>query len=576
MKALLTVLLFYSVLNPFAQTKTVAIDVAVLGAKHQTVRYYHPINGNYNITPKTVSFKKSVIEKLKHFVLIQPALNLHDSINIIQANSLRHYVDPSELIYVDWKMGRDATNYLRLDTFATKSKSIRNEKYQSTVQDYFNPFFISKYEVTNQEYREFTEWVLDSIFREAIYASETLSDEQAYQMLNIPNGPVYSEQKMKWEEVSNADRLLNRELFSFNTNFNYRKEFRDDLIIPIISQFYRRPNERYYKRRSIDTKKLNYRYYSIDTKGIANRKKKEPVPQRQNGQIRHHEDLSRFIVDHNLNIHPDTTCWQKFDHALFSQVTGNMYFWHPAFDNMPVVGVSHDQAKAYCDWKQRQLQKTHPEISKDFTIELPNLMEYEWAITSGYGLNVASQIQDNNLTTDLYFGTKNERPDNFIYERSLLQKVHLPYDIQNLKAHKHFLKTEKKHAHDKFSHFSTQHEYRTRAQQNYLASGVEFLSNNASEWMSEDYETHYKALFEAYINYKCFSDLEYCEFKRNIDQNFDRQNDKDGHLIMGSNWYDERYGSLYGVNVKGLYAKRFKSKESTAATVGFRLVLRMN
>ncbi|MBL4662072.1 MAG: hypothetical protein JKY22_00525, partial [Flavobacteriaceae bacterium] len=126
-------------------------------------------------------------------------------------------------------------------------------------------------------------------------------------MLNIPNGPVYSERKMKWEEVTDFDRLLNRELFSFNTNFDYRKEFRDDLIIPIISQFYRRPNERYYKRRSIDTKKLNYRYYSIDMKGIANREKKEPVPQRQNGQIRQHEDLSRFIVDHNLNIYPDTT-----------------------------------------------------------------------------------------------------------------------------------------------------------------------------------------------------------------------------------------------------------------------------
>ncbi|MBL4662071.1 MAG: hypothetical protein JKY22_00520 [Flavobacteriaceae bacterium] len=170
MKALFTILLFFIILNPFAQTKTVAIDVEVLGAKHETVRYYHPINGNYNITPKTVSFKKSVVEKLNRFVLIQPALNLHDSINIIQANSLRHYVDPSELIYVDWKMGRDTTNYLRLDTFATKSKSIRNEKYQSTVQDYFNPFFISKYEVTNQEYRKFTEWVLDSIFRGAIYA----------------------------------------------------------------------------------------------------------------------------------------------------------------------------------------------------------------------------------------------------------------------------------------------------------------------------------------------------------------------------------------------------------------------
>jgi hypothetical protein len=183
------------------------------------------------------------------------------------------------------------------------------------------------------------------------------------------------------------------------------------------------------------------------------------------------------------------------------------------------------------------------------------------------------------LVTDLCLATKNEteRPENYVAEKSTLQKVYRPYDIQNLKAHRKFLKQVKKSYRSAYSSmFGTKRESIIRAQQNYLASGVEFLSNNASEWMSEDYETHYKALFEAYVNYNCFANPEYFENQRNIDLNFDRQNDKNGYLIMGSNWYDERYGSLYGVNVKGLYAKRFKSKESTAATVGFRLVLRKN
>jgi hypothetical protein len=94
--------------------------------------------------------------------------------------------------------------------------------------------------------------------------------------------------------------------------------------------------------------------------------------------------------------------------------------------------------------------------------------------------------------------------------------------------------------------------------------------------MSEDYQTHYAELFEAYVNYKCFSDPEYCEHQRFIDQNFDRLNDKNGHLVIGGNWYDERYESIYGVNTGGLYAKRFKSKESQEPTIGFRLVIRMN
>jgi formylglycine-generating enzyme required for sulfatase activity len=571
-------LVFFFTLNGTAQTKKVAIQVDVLGKKHPTVRYYHPINGVYTISPRKVQIDKATFKDLEHFVLIDPSSTLHDSINHIQANSLRHYVDPSELIYVDWKMGHDTSNYLRLDTFAAASQKIRTEKYKATVQDYFNPFLISKYEVTNYEYRQFVNWVKDSIFREAIYESEWVTDEQALQMLQVDSKLVYSEVTMQWEDIT-FDRSINRELFPFNYDFDYRKEFRDDQIIPTLSQFYKRPNERFYKRPELDPRHFNYRYYSIDMKALQNTKRNKANKKGQNGALRGHEDRSRFIIDHNLNIYPDTTVWETFAFAGSKSAMGHMYFWHPAYDDMPVVGISHEQAIAFCDWKQKQLQKSNPNIAYNFTVDLPNLIEYEWAITRAYDLAYTSHIQDNNLVTDLYLATKNEteKPADYAAEKSIFQKVYRPYDIQDLKAHRTFLKLVKKSYSSEYSSlFGTTHEAIVRAQQNYLTSGVEFLSNNASEWMSEDYETHYKALFEAYVNYNSFANPEYFENQRNIDQNFDRQNDKKGHLIMGSNWYDERYGSLYGVNVKGLYAKRFKSKESSAATVGFRLVLRMN
>ncbi len=579
MKALFTLLVLFFTLNTFAQTKKVAINVAVLGVKHPTVRYYHPINGVYNIYARIVSFKKSDLKGLSQFKLIQPALLLHDSTNIIHANSLRHYVDPKELVYVNWKMGDNTTNSLRLDSFAIKAQSIRNEKYESTVQNYFNPFFISKYEVTNQEYREFTEWVRDSIFREAVYASDSLTNEQAFKMLNIEEEHYFNEAKMEWELVKDGSRAMMRELYSLNYDFDYRKEFRDDLIIPVLSQFYLQPNERFYKKLSLDQRKLNYKYYSMDFEAIANTEYKEPIKKGQNSAIRGHRDLTPFIIEHKLNIYPDTTCWQNFDHALFSSVTGNMYFWHPAFNHMPVVGVSHYQAEAYCDWKQKQLQKSNPKIGNKFTVGLPNLIEYEWTITSGYNQNMAEQIEDNQITSTLMLGdkTETERPINFNYAKSLLQKVNLPYDLQNIKAHRKFLKMiKKKYSSDYREISGTEHEVIMRAQGNYLASQIEFLSNNASEWMSEDYETNYQELFEAYINYNCFADPSYCENQRNIDQNLNRSNDTDGQLIMGANWYDERYGEFANVNKAGLYAKAFKANSNSYATVGFRLVLRMN
>lgn len=572
-------LVLFASLNGNAQTKKVAINVAVLGTKHPTVRYYHPINGLYTISSETVSYNKSELKGLERFTLIQPARLLHDSTNIIQANSLRHYVDPSELIYVEWKMGNDPSNYTRLDTFTAESQKIRDQKYAGLVQDYFNPFFISKYEVTNREYREFTEWVRDSIFLEAIYASDSITDEQAFEMLNKPAELYYNESSLEWIEVSPKDRFINREIYGLNQDYDYRKSLKDEVLFPIISKFYHEPNERFYKRREIDPRHFNYRYYSTDMKALANADFKEPVQKKQNSQIRSHRDLTPFIIDHNLNIYPDTTAWLYVNFNTFNQASTNMYFWHPAFDNMPVVGVSHEQAKAYCHWKQKQLQKSHPDLAWGWTIDLPNLIEYEWAVTAGHKQYIAAQIQDNNLVTDLCVGGKNETdlPENFAYDKSRMQKVYRPYDIENLKAHKKFLKLMKKIKPGVYTGvFGTKPEVIMRAQDNYLASGVEFLSNNASEWMCEDYNTHYNALFEAYINYKCFSDPTYCENQRNIDQNANRLNDTDGHLIIGANWYDERYGNYAGVNKAGLYPKTFKTDSSSYATVGFRLVVRMN
>ena len=114
-----------------------------------------------------------------------------------------------------------------------------------------------------------------------------------------------------------------------------------------------------------------------------------------------------------------------------------------------------------------------------------------------------------------------------------------------------------------------------RVMNNYIEHGIYFLSNNVSEWMTEDYDTNYEALAEAYVNYNCFSSIDYCEGQRIVDEKQFQTNTLKGNLIMGGNWYDERYGSYLGINKAGLYPKSFKSPRESFATVGFRYVIRI-
>lgn len=71
----------------------------------------------------------------------------------------------------------------------------------------------------------------------------------------------------------------------------------------------------------------------------------------QHNAIRGHSDRSRFIIKERINIYPDTLCWVRdFTYSFHDPMTQN-YFWHTAYDNYPVVGVTWSQAKAFSVWR---------------------------------------------------------------------------------------------------------------------------------------------------------------------------------------------------------------------------------
>jgi formylglycine-generating enzyme required for sulfatase activity len=66
------------------------------------------------------------------------------------------------------------------------------------------------------------------------------------------------------------------------------------------------------------------------------------------------------LIYNGVNIYPDTTVWKKDFPERYDEAWAKHYFSNVKYDNYPVVGVSYNQASAYCIWKSYELNKGKP------------------------------------------------------------------------------------------------------------------------------------------------------------------------------------------------------------------------
>lgn len=87
-------------------------------------------------------------------------------------------------------------------------------------------------------------------------------------------------------------------------------------------------------------------------------------------------------IDAYWQMHPDTNVWrQKLGyHEPFVEY----YLQHPAYKEYPVVGVSKEQATAYCTWLTEILSKDLPKGIKRIAVRLPTKKEWENAARGGH------------------------------------------------------------------------------------------------------------------------------------------------------------------------------------------------
>lgn len=286
-------------------------------------------------------------------------------------------------------------------------------------------FYMDQTEISNNEYRQFVYWVRDSIAREKIYEM-TEEDEYSSEWINYRD-EYFDEGALEYVEFDPSDRAINRENFSLN--WDRRLDYTDPEVVPLLADMYYPTNERFYKRRQFDIRKLRFRYYWIDIVEAAKRGRVnivtngydkdgnklaeehrqlsnppnsftgEPVgmdadfgwfnKKGQNNAIRGHANRQRFIINEVINVYPDTLVWVRdFTYSFHDPMT-NMYFWHPAYDNYPVVGITWVQAKAFSVWRTQLLNNWLISIGQIYVNDFRLPTEAEWERAARGDLNLS-------------------------------------------------------------------------------------------------------------------------------------------------------------------------------------------
>ena len=260
----------------------------------------------------------------------------------------------------------------------------------------FESFWMDETEITNAQYRQFVYWVRDSIIRTRL-ADPAYGGNELFMITEDKFGdPVTPHldwsRPIPWKRANEDERRA------------------------IESVYYTHPVT---GDRSLDARQMNYKYEWFDYTAAALRRNRiNPAERERNTDYQVdpnevvmiskdtaffdaegrpvNQTITRalsspfdFLNTRSVNIYPDETSWVNDFKNAHNEPYLKMYFTHPGYDDYPVVGVSWEQAEAFCVWRTEYYKKS-ANLPPGTVIEpfrLPTEGEWEYAARAGKSEN---------------------------------------------------------------------------------------------------------------------------------------------------------------------------------------------
>ncbi len=262
-------------------------------------------------------------------------------------------------------------------------------------------FWMDETEVTNSKYKQFVEYVKDSILRTRL-ADPAYAGDETYMITEdkygepvtphinwkkpLPRKPNEDEQRAI-ESMYVTNPVTGEKLLDYR-QLNYKYEIYDYTTAAL------RRNRINPQERNLNTD------VTVDVNEVVMISKDTAYIDDSGNIVR--ETINRpltgpwdFLNTYIVNVYPDTTVWVNDFRNSDNEMYLRNYFSNPAYNDYPVVGVTWEQANAFCAWRTDYLLKgMSGEARYIQRYRLPTEAEWEYAARGKAGTEFPWENKD--------------------------------------------------------------------------------------------------------------------------------------------------------------------------------------